>query len=86
MLPPGAGHKLVCCTKEGLRVEDSEEEKKQLEELRSQFEPLCKLMKDLLGDRVEKVWRGRCCLLPADEVLPFVGAACFQADSIASLP
>ncbi|GLI63117.1 hypothetical protein VaNZ11_006022 [Volvox africanus] len=49
------GKKLVCCTKEGLDLDDSEEEKKRKEELASQFEPLCRLMKDILGDKVEKV-------------------------------
>lgn len=49
------GKKLVCCTKEGLKLEETEEEKKKREETASAFEPLCKLMKDILGDKVEKV-------------------------------
>ncbi|KAL6763067.1 heat shock protein 90 [Haematococcus lacustris] len=49
------GKKLVCCTKEGLKLEESEEEKKAWEELKAQTEPLCKVMKDILGDKVEKV-------------------------------
>merc|ERR1711968_51715 len=49
------GKKLVCCTKEGLELDDSEEEKKKKEEVEAQFEPLCRLMKDILGDKVEKV-------------------------------
>lgn len=49
------GKKLKSCTKEGLDLEDTEEEKKQKEEEKAQFEPLCKLMKDVLGDKVEKV-------------------------------
>jgi len=49
------GKKLVCVTKEGLKLEDDEDEKKKKEELASKFEPLCKLMKDILGDKVEKV-------------------------------
>merc|ERR1712087_854543 len=49
------GKKLVCCTKEGLKLEESEEEKAQAEELKAQFEVLCRLMKDILGDKVEKV-------------------------------
>merc|ERR1711967_43004 len=49
------GKKLVCCTKEGLELDDSEEEKKKAEELKAQFESLCRLMKDILGDKVEKV-------------------------------
>merc|ERR1719378_944472 len=48
------GKKLVCCTKEGLDIED-EDEKKKLEELKAEFEPLTKLMKEVLGDKVEKV-------------------------------
>merc|ERR1711959_277708 len=34
---------------------ESEEEKKAWEELCADFEPLCKLMKEILGDKVEKV-------------------------------
>jgi len=49
------GKKLVCCTKEGLELDDSEEEKKKKEEVKAQFEPLCRIMKDILGDKVEKV-------------------------------
>merc|ERR1712010_356571 len=49
------GKKLVCCTKEGLELDDSEEEKKKKEEVKAQYEPLCRLMKDILGDKVEKV-------------------------------
>ena len=41
-------------TKEGLEIDD-EYEKKRLEELKSDFEPLTKLMKEVLGDMVEKV-------------------------------
>merc|ERR1712224_59414 len=49
------GKKLVSVTKEGLKFEESEEEKKAWEELCADFEPLSKLMKDILGDKVEKV-------------------------------
>ena len=49
------GKKLVSCTKEGLDLDDTEEEKKTKEEEKARFEPLCKLMKDVLGDKVEKV-------------------------------
>ena len=48
------GKKLVSCTKEGLDLDDTEEEKKAKEEEKARFEPLCKLMKDVLGDKVEK--------------------------------
>uniref|UniRef100_A0A0D9W1T2 Uncharacterized protein n=1 Tax=Leersia perrieri TaxID=77586 RepID=A0A0D9W1T2_9ORYZ len=50
------GKKLVAATKEGLKLdEDSEEEKRRREERKKAFEPLCKVIKDILGDRVEKV-------------------------------
>merc|ERR1712070_724845 len=49
------GKKLVSVTKEGLKFEESEEEKKAWEELTADFEPLTKLMKETLGDKVEKV-------------------------------
>eukprot|EP01112_Ceratiomyxa_fruticulosa_P007203 TRINITY_DN1857_c0_g2_i1.p1 TRINITY_DN1857_c0_g2~~TRINITY_DN1857_c0_g2_i1.p1 ORF type:complete len:705 (-),score=196.57 TRINITY_DN1857_c0_g2_i1:178-2292(-) len=49
------GKKLVAVTKEGLNLDDSEDEKKKQEELKAQFEPLTKLIKEVLGDKVEKV-------------------------------
>merc|ERR1711957_1165397 len=48
------GKKLKSVTKEGLDIED-EDEKKKLEEMKAEFEPLTKLMKEVLGDKVEKV-------------------------------
>ena len=47
--------KFVCLTKEGVKFEDSEEEKKRKEEEKASFEKMCKSMKDILGDKVEKV-------------------------------
>lgn len=47
--------KLKSCSKEGLELDETEEEKKSREEEKAKFEPLCKLMKDVLGDKVEKV-------------------------------
>jgi len=47
--------KLVCATKEGLELEDSEEEKKKKEEEKKSFENLCKKVKEVLGDKIEKV-------------------------------
>lgn len=47
--------KLKSVTKEGLDMDETEDEKKKQEELKAKFEPLCKLMKDILGDKVEKV-------------------------------
>merc|ERR1711968_421898 len=49
------GKKLVCCTKEGLEIDETEDEKKAWEELKAGTEELCKVMKDVLGDKVEKV-------------------------------
>ncbi|CAG7892460.1 unnamed protein product [Brassica rapa] len=49
------GKKLVSATKEGLKLDESEDEKKKKEELKEKFEGLCKVIKDILGDKVEKV-------------------------------
>jgi len=49
------GKKLKCCTKEGLELEESEEEKKAFEEEKTAYEGLCKLIKEVLGDKIEKV-------------------------------
>ena len=49
------GKKLVSCTKEGLDLGETEEEKAAKEAKAKALEPLCALMKDILGDRVEKV-------------------------------
>ncbi|WOH15344.1 hypothetical protein DCAR_0934882 [Daucus carota subsp. sativus] len=50
------GKKLVSATKEGLKLDDkTEEEKKKREEKKKSFENLCKNIKDILGDKVEKV-------------------------------
>merc|ERR1719240_2438007 len=49
------GHKLVCITKEGLKLAESETESKEKEELKSRFDPLCSTMKEILGEKVEKV-------------------------------
>jgi molecular chaperone HtpG len=49
------GKKLKNCTKEGLDLEDDENEKKKIEEQKAAFEPLCKLIKEILGEKVEKV-------------------------------
>jgi len=49
------GKKLVCATKEGLKISESEDEKKTFEELKASTEGLCKLIKEVLDDKVEKV-------------------------------
>merc|ERR1712167_235617 len=48
------GKKLKAVTKEGLDI-DTEDEKKKTEEHKAEFEPLCKLIKEVLGDKTEKV-------------------------------
>merc|ERR1712096_245313 len=42
-------------SKEGLELPEDEEEKKKKEADKEEFEPLCKLMKDILDKKVEKV-------------------------------
>jgi len=49
------GKNLVSVTKEGLELPEDEEEKKKLEADKEKFEPLCKVMKDILDKKVEKV-------------------------------
>jgi len=49
------GKTLVSVTKEGLELPEDEEEKKRFEEAKKKFEGLCKVMKDILDKRVEKV-------------------------------
>merc|ERR1712111_126248 len=49
------GKNLVSVTKEGLELPEDEEEKKKREEDKSKFEGLCKVMKDILDKKVEKV-------------------------------
>lgn len=49
------GKTLVSVTKEGLELPEDEEEKKRFEEIKSQFESLCKTMKEILDKKVEKV-------------------------------
>merc|ERR1711871_483967 len=49
------GKKLVCATKEGLKINESEDEKKTFEEQKAAIEGLCKLIKEVLDDKVEKV-------------------------------
>ncbi|KAG8730389.1 heat shock protein 90, partial [Ceratobasidium sp. 428] len=49
------GKKLVCVSKEGLELEETEEEKAAREKEAAGFDDLCKAIKDALGDKVEKV-------------------------------
>jgi len=64
--------KLVCATKEGLELDLTEEEKKKKEEEKSAYEGLCKKIKEILGEKVEKVVvsdrvvRSPCCLVTGE--------------------
>jgi len=49
------GKKLVCATKEGLKLPETEAEKKAFEDEKAATEPLCTLIKEILGDKLEKV-------------------------------
>jgi len=49
------GKQLVSVTKEGLELPEDEEEKKKFEEAKTKLEGLCKVMKDILEKKVEKV-------------------------------
>merc|ERR1712202_90369 len=49
------GKNLVSVTKEGLELPEDEEEKKKREEDKTKYETLCKVMKDILDKKVEKV-------------------------------
>merc|ERR1712168_475838 len=49
------GKQLISVTKEGLELPEDDEEKKKFEEQKQKLENLCKVMKDLLDKRVEKV-------------------------------
>jgi len=49
------GKTLISVTKEGLELPEDEEEKKAFEEKKTEFEELCKVMKDILDKKVEKV-------------------------------
>merc|ERR1712005_70082 len=66
------GKKLMAVTKEGLDLEKTEDEKKEFEEKKAACEGLCKLIKEVLGDKAEKVVvTGRltsspCCLVTGE--------------------
>ncbi|KIL68560.1 hypothetical protein M378DRAFT_184990 [Amanita muscaria Koide BX008] len=49
------GKKLICVSKEGLELEETEEEKQEREAEATAFNDLCSVVKDALGDKVEKV-------------------------------
>ena len=49
------GKTLKCCTKEGLELDETEDEKKYVEELKQEYEGVCKKIKEILDTKVEKV-------------------------------
>jgi len=49
------GKKLICVSKEGLELEETDEEKKLREAEVAEFTELCSAVKDALGDKIEKV-------------------------------
>merc|ERR1712110_502027 len=49
------GKKILNVSKEGLKIEKSDEEQKEWEEKKAACENLCKLVKEVLGDKAEKV-------------------------------
>merc|ERR1719276_529753 len=66
------GKKLLSATKEGLELEEDEDEKKKFEEAKAKTEGLCKLIKEVLDDKVEKVVVSKrladspCCLVTGE--------------------
>ncbi len=52
------GKTLMSVTKEGLVLEETEDEKARNEELKTAFEPLCARIKEVLSEKVEKVTLG----------------------------
>jgi molecular chaperone HtpG len=50
------GKKLTSITKEGFQLPESEEEKTNFNELKTQFEPTCKRIQEYLKDKCEKVF------------------------------
>jgi molecular chaperone HtpG len=66
------GKKLVSITKEGLQLDETEEEKKKQEETKKLNENICKVIKEILGDKVEKVTTSNriidspCCLVTGE--------------------
>lgn len=68
------GKTLVSVTKEGLELPEDEDEKKKMEESKAKFENLCKLMKEILEKKVEKVnalYYGFLLIVPLHDLIPF---------------
>jgi molecular chaperone HtpG len=55
LLKDCGGKKLRNCTKEGMEMEENEDDKKKFEEQKKDYETLCKQIREILGDKVENV-------------------------------
>ena len=66
------GKKLVCATKEGLKLSETEDEKAAFELLTKETESLCTFMKEVLGENIEKavvsnrLASSPCCLVTSE--------------------
>jgi molecular chaperone HtpG len=66
------GKKLLSITKDGLKLDESEEEKKTFEELKLKTEDFCKVVKETLGDKIDKavcserIVKSPCCLVTGE--------------------
>jgi molecular chaperone HtpG len=66
------GKKLLSITKDGLKLDESEEDKKTFEELKLKTEDFCKLVKETLGDKIDKavcserIVKSPCCLVTSE--------------------
>ena len=66
------GKKLICASKEGLEWDQTDDEKKQKEELYASFKSVCEKIKEVLGNEVEKVVLSErivespCCLVTSE--------------------
>lgn len=66
------GKKLLSITKDGLKLDESEEEKKKFEELKLKTEDFCKVVKETLGDKIDKavcserIVKSPCCLVTSE--------------------
>lgn len=66
------GKKLLCVTKTGLDLGDTDDDKKSFEEKKTELEELCKVVKEVLGESVEKVEvsnrlkKSPCCLVTGE--------------------
>jgi len=66
------GKKLLSITKDGLKLDESEDEKKTFEELKLKTEDFCKVVKETLSDKIDKavcserIVKSPCCLVTGE--------------------